>query len=218
MVRPRRRWLAIGLVAAALCGPIAAWYIAGLVTAGNFRRRLRECSAIQLTRGGGSYVVHKGDVAFTDVLGAVEASLAWGPTFRWTSKSAGTLLFYDDSGEVIGSAEMYAFVFVIGPYMYAFDSSGTAWAITESWYKRTYEHPDGSRKAEGGHKEDQKNGTWVYYYETGVPRSTGDYDHGAKTGKWTYWDENGKMTSEKWYVHNKEVSEQEYRTAVRKRE
>ena len=168
---------------------------------------------------GVEYDFHEGDPGFTAVLQEVRRALAWGHTWRPTSKTGGELVFYDEAGEIIATARLYCHrVLLVRNRMYDFDARWADSYIEQMWRKRVHEYPSGKRKADGRYDTGKEHGTWTYYYESGAARSRGDFDHGRKVGKWTYWDQEGKVTCQKYYLEDREVSEGEYRAAVGERE
>jgi hypothetical protein len=218
-VSARRKFWIIAAVVGVLCAPIAAWYIAGLVTGARVSRALAACSTFRFRWSGLEWEFQKGDPGFTAVLKEVRRALAWRHTWRPTSKARGDFIFYDEAGEIIATGRLYCpRVLLVGNRMYDFDDRWAPSYISEMAAKRDREYPNGQPRWSGSYDRGGRRGTWTYYYESGAVRSRGDFDHARKVGKWTYWDQEGKVTSEKYYLDDREVSEAEYRAAVTKRE
>lgn len=90
----------------------------------------------------------------------------------------------------------------------------------EELQKEVCYYPNGQKMSEGEYVENQMNGLWTYWYESGKVWTTGNYrkgvDHGLKTvyhpngakyyegmfengervGLWKFWDENGAKINE----------------------
>ena len=74
-------------------------------------------------------------------------------------------------------------------------------------------YPNGNKQIEGGYKNGQRDGHWVYWFENGNKQSDGYFDNGTRTGETKVWDETGKQIytgfykngkpDKTWYIYNK---------------
>ena len=68
--------------------------------------------------------------------------------------------------------------------------------IQESW-------DNGQIKSEGNYKNGNKDGKWVWYYESGKVKWEVNYVDGKQEGKWVRYYESGKVWWEGNYVNGK---------------
>jgi len=67
--------------------------------------------------------------------------------------------------------------------------------------KALYFHPDGTLESEGQMLPGMlQNGNWKGYYQNGNLNYTGSFLHGKKDGSWIFYDESGKKFMEQTYV------------------
>jgi len=55
-------------------------------------------------------------------------------------------------------------------------------------------HPNGKHYLKGELKNDEKEGTWEFYYDNGQLQAVEKYSGGRPVGVWKYYDETGKLT------------------------
>lgn len=79
--------------------------------------------------------------------------------------------------------------------------------------KETRYYSNGNKQIEGGYKNGQRDGHWLYWFENGNMQSDGYFTSGVRTGEAKVWDESGKQIYTGfykkgkpdgiWYIYNK---------------
>lgn len=66
-------------------------------------------------------------------------------------------------------------------------------------------YPNKQKQMEGGYKDNERDGKWVYWYENGKIWSEGIFIHGKAEGKRTAYFDNGKIRYEGFYKEDMRV-------------
>jgi uncharacterized protein len=68
-----------------------------------------------------------------------------------------------------------------------------------------YYHENGIISAEGNFVNDEMDGLWVNFFDTGQKKSAGVYNSGLEEGSWIYWYLNGEKMSEGKYLRGEKT-------------
>lgn len=99
--------------------------------------------------------------------------------------------FYNEEGEVV-EAKIYDQGILL------FEGIVDEEGLKQGPWKHFYS--DGSLKAEGAYRDDQKYGPWKYYYPDGKLEQEGSYLRGLPEGTWVWYHPNGQEWREEEYV------------------
>ena len=69
----------------------------------------------------------------------------------------------------------------------------------------TYFFTDGTVKAEGPYRDDQMDGEWRFYRQTGQLWVIGNFKQGQKHGSWTRWDKADQVEYQETFADGKLV-------------
>ena len=71
--------------------------------------------------------------------------------------------------------------------------------------KETFFYKNRKTQVDGEYKQTQRNGKWIYYYESGIVWSEGFFKDGKSDGKRVTYFPNGKIRYEGYYKEEKKV-------------
>lgn len=66
-------------------------------------------------------------------------------------------------------------------------------------------HANGAKAAEGGMKDGEREGVWVFWNEDGKKVGEGEYRAGQKQGAWKEWDDRGNLVHEGVFEDGREI-------------
>lgn len=69
----------------------------------------------------------------------------------------------------------------------------------------TYFFKNGKVKAEGGFVDDNMEGEWKFYRETGQLWQVGNFTRGKKNGSWVRYDRNGQLKYQEAFENDKRM-------------